>query len=132
MKEVLQINVILDRTETVTGAGGEVRMIFFHGTFSCGLGEGEVLAGGVDTQIWPAGKPGTLSARYILAGKDWEGKPFRIYVENSGVCSDAKVIRTRPVIYTDAEALQWMEQAQLVGLAEGQDENNVRIKIYKE
>lgn len=114
MKEVLQINVILDRTETVAGAGGEVRMIFFHGTFSCGLGEGEVLAGGVDTQIWPA------------------GKPFRIYVENSGVCSDAKVIRTRPVIYTDAEALQWMEQAQLVGLAEGQNENNVRIKIYKE
>lgn len=36
-----------------------------------------------------------------------------------------------PVIYTDAEELQWMEQEKLSGIVEGNGENKVRIRIYK-
>ena len=39
MEEVLRIDVVLDRMETVRGTGGEVTMILFHGNFSCDLGK---------------------------------------------------------------------------------------------
>lgn len=34
-----------------------------------------------------------------------------------------------PVINTDAEELQWMEQEKLSGIVEGNGENKVRIRI---
>lgn len=36
-----------------------------------------------------------------------------------------------PVINTDAEELQWMEQEKLSGIVEGNGENKVRIRIDK-
>ena len=51
MEEVLAIHVILDQIQSVLGAAGQVVMIRFHGTFTCSLGTGKVLPGGVDTQI---------------------------------------------------------------------------------
>lgn len=131
MQEVLRIDVILDQIETVQGAGGEVTMILFHGTFECELGSGRVLPGGVDTQIQKRGENKNLSARYILEGKDEEQKPFRIFVENNGLCTDGEALRTYPVIYTDAEELQWMEREQLSGIVEGSGENKVQIRIYR-
>ena len=131
MQEVLRIDVVLDQIETVEGAGGEITMILFHGTFSCELGSGRVLPGGVDTQVQRKGEEKSLSARYILEGKDEEQKPFRIFVENNGICKDGEVLRTNPVIYTDAEELQWMEQEKLSGIVEGGEENKVQIRIYR-
>lgn len=131
MQEVLRIDVVLDQIETVEGAGGEITMILFHGTFSCELGSGRVLPGGVDTQIQRKGEEKSLSARYILEGKDEEQKPFRIFVENNGICKDGEVLRTNPAIYTDAEELQWMEQEKLSGIVEGGEENKVQIRIYR-
>lgn len=131
MQEVLRIDVVLDRIETVQGAGGEVTMILFHGNFSCELGSGKVLPGGVDTQTQRWGEDKSLSARYILEGKDQNQKPFRIFVENNGICKEGEVLKTCPVIYTDAEELQWMEQEKLSGIVEGNGENKVRIRIYK-
>lgn len=88
MQEVLRIDVVLDRIETVQGAGGEVTMILFHGNFNCELGSGKVLPGGVDTQTQRWGEDKFLSARYILEGKDQNQKPFRIFVENNGICKE--------------------------------------------
>lgn len=131
MQEVLRIDVVLDQIETVKGAGGEVTMILFHGTFDCELGSGRVLPGGVDTQIQRWGENRSLSARYILEGIDADQKPFRIFVENNGICMEGEVLKTCPVIYTDAEKLQWMEQEKLSGIVEGSGENKVQIKIYR-
>lgn len=131
MQEVLRIDVILDRIETVRGTGGEVTMIFFHGNFSCGLGSGRVLPGGVDTQIQRQREEKSLSARYILEGEDKNQKLFRIFVENNGICKEGEVLKTCPVIYTDAEELQWMEQENLSGIVEGCGENKVQIRIYR-
>lgn len=131
MQEILRIDVVLDQIERVQGAGGEVTMIFFHGTFSCEAGTGKVLPGGIDTQIQKRGEGRSLSARYILEGQGKEHKPFRIFVENNGICVEGKPLTTYPVIYTDAKELQWMEQAELTGIVEGSGENNVRIKIYR-
>ena len=123
MEEVLRIDVVLDRMETVRGTEGEVTMILFHGNFSCDLGKGEVLPGGVDTQ--------KLSARYILQGVDKQGETFRLFVENNGVCRKKAPLITSPVIYTDRSELKWMEQEKLVGTVEGNGENKVVIKIYR-
>lgn len=131
MQEVLRIDVVLDQIETVEGAGGEITMILFHGTFSCELGSGRVLPGGVDTQVQRKGEEKSLSARYILEGKDEAQKLFRIFVENNGICKDGEALRTNPVIYTDAEELQWMEQEKLSGIVEGGEENKVQIRIYR-
>ena len=111
MEEVLRIDVVLDRMETVRGTGGEVTMILFHGNFSCDLGK--------------------LSARYILQGVDKQGENFRLFVENNGVCRKKAPLITSPVIYTDRSELKWMEQEKLVGTVEGNGENKVVIKIYR-
>ena len=131
MQEVLRIDVVLDQVETVQGAGGEAAMILFHGTFSCELGSGIVLPGGVDTQIQRTGEKRSLSARYILEGKDENQRIFRIFVENNGICTESGALKTSPVICTDAEELQWMEQEKLSGIVEGNGENKVQIRIYK-
>ncbi len=132
MKEILRIDVTLDEVEKLQGAGGEVTMICFHGSFTCDFGSGRILPGGVDTQIQKKGKDKMLSARYILEGKDAQGSPFRIFVENNGICKEGEPLLTHPVIYTDTEKLQWMEQAKMFGIVEGSGENRVRIKIYQE
>ncbi|MDE6845397.1 MAG: DUF3237 domain-containing protein [Lachnospiraceae bacterium] len=131
MQEVLRIDVLLDQVVTVQGADGEVTMILFHGTFSCELGAGRVLPGGVDTQIQRQGENKSLSARYILEGKDEKQKPFRIFVENNGICTKGETLKTCPVIYTDAEELQWMEREKLSGIVEASGENKVQIRIYR-
>lgn len=131
MQEILRIDVILDRTETVQGAGGEAVMILFHGTFSGEAGTGVVLPGGVDTQIQRRGEARSLSARYMLEGQDKNGKPFRIFVENNGICTEGEAITTHPVIYTDLKELQWLEQENLTGVVEGCGENSVQIRIYR-
>lgn len=132
MQDLLQIDVTLDQVEKVQGAGGEVTMIRFHGVFVCGLGAGKVLPGGVDMQLHKKGIDKSLSARYILEGKDREGRPFRIFVENNGVCKEDGTITTKPIIYTDAVELQWMETEKLRGTVESLGENQVRIRINKE
>ncbi|MCI8898082.1 MAG: hypothetical protein HFI58_08115 [Lachnospiraceae bacterium] len=50
-------------------------------------------------------------------------------MENTGICAESGVLKTAPVIYTDAEELQWMEQKKLSGIVEGNVENKVRIRI---
>lgn len=131
MQEVLRIDVVLDRVETVRGAAGEVTMIFFHGSFCSELGSGRVLPGGIDTQIQRQREDKSLSARYILEGKDKNQRLFRIFVENNGICKEGEALKTCPVIYTDAEELQWMEQEKLSGIVEGSGENKVQIRIYR-
>lgn len=127
----MTIHVILDQTQSVQGAGGQAVMILFQGTFTCSLGTGKVLPGGVDTQIERPGQGRTLSARYILEGQDRENRTFHIFVENNGVCGDNGRITTTPVILTDAEELQWMGREKLTGTVESDGEDGVTIKIYR-
>lgn len=130
MQELLRIDVTLDQIETVRGASGEAIMISFHGSFICALGTGRVLPGGVDTQIQKAGENQSVSARYILEGRDRKNKCFRIFVENNGISKTGEQLTTQPIVYTDAEELQWMEKEKLTGVVEGAGENQVQIKIY--
>ena len=56
----------------------------------------------------------TLSARYILEGKDAKGKPTKIFIENNGTTVNGKM-ETHPLILTDNPDLQWLETMDFVG-----------------
>ncbi len=132
MKEILTINVNLTDIYEVKGKTAEAVMINFGGDAKSEFFEGVILPGGVDTQkeFYPERR--TLSARYILEGKDMEGEKCRIFIENNGTADENKFVHeTTPRIITDSKALSWMETATLKGTLEPK-EGGVIIHIFKE
>ncbi|MCR4636768.1 MAG: DUF3237 family protein [Butyrivibrio sp.] len=127
--EILTIDVLLKEFNEVKGHKGEALMILFDGYCHSEIFDGVILNGGVDTQRQDAGSNlRTLSARYILQGKDFEGKECRIFIENNGT-SDGGRFTTTPKILTDSEALKELEDTDLVGSISGTDEEG-HIQIH--
>ena len=130
MNEILRIMVRLKETMEVTGKTGCTRMIAFTGDAEGPYFQGKILPHGVDTQKVMKGKSLQLSARYMLEGVDANGTPCRLFIENNGEeTSDG--LRTSPRIYTDSEALSWLEETCLTGSVEGCGDNQVLIRIRK-
>lgn len=128
--EVLKLHINVTGGNTVKAAKGQVNMVMFDGWCE-GVFNGKIMAGGVDTQVYPpedSGKPGTLSARYMLEGTDPSGTACKMFIENNGVFGKDGVT-TIPQIYTDSENLRYLESAELYGTLEGQ-ENGVLITIF--
>jgi len=100
-------------------------MIPFAGSVDCANFKGEVLPTGVDTQV---GKPSgrTLSARYMLVGKDLTGADCHIFIENNG---DMREPFTHPFIVTDSEALSFLNTATLLGQLDF-SAGGLTIRIY--
>jgi len=134
-EEVLTVNVKIESAYDLKNDNGDSAvMILFTGNATGKYFEGNILPGGVDTQI--IGKSGykhTLSARYMIEGKDHTGENCRIFIENNGNFGNAPegvLFRTYPKIITDSEALDFLNHALLVG--EGYPaENGVIIKIFR-
>lgn len=134
-EELFTVHVKLENTITLNNDYGDsVVMIPFTGSVTGKYFEGSVLPGGIDTQI--IGKHGdrhTMSARYMLEGKDFKGKPCKIYIENNGnIYKEQKNIlfRTYPKIITDSKALDFLSKDILIG--EGlETENGLDINIYR-
>ena len=134
-EEVLTVNVKIESAVDVKNDNGDSAvMILFTGNATGKYFEGKILPGGVDTQI--IGKSGsrhTLSARYMLEGKDHTGENCRIFIENNGNFGNAPegiLFRTYPKIITDSKALDFLNHNLLVG--EGYSaEDGVIIKIFR-
>lgn len=128
--EILTIDVLLKEFNEVKGHKGEALMILFDGYCHSEIFDGVILNGGVDTQKQDAGSNlRTLSARYILQGKDFEGKECRIFIENNGT-SDGGRFTTAPKILTDSEALKELEDTDLVGsISSTDEEGHIQIHI---
>lgn len=130
MKEVLKVNVIVDQSLQVKGSKKDVNMVLFHGDAYSEYFEGNVLPGGVDTQVCDESGRLSLSARYILKGKDMEHNDCCIFIENEGIMKqDGGVIKTTPNIITDSKCLKWMESASLTGTVEI-TEKDIVIRIF--
>lgn len=135
MEEIFTVHVKIEKTiELQNSDGDSVVMISFTGQVTGQYFQGEVLEGGVDTQV--IGKDGerhTLSARYMLLGKDHTGEVCQIYIENNGnVHKKLKdpLFRTYPKLITNSKALSFLNEDLLVG--EGMpSELGVDIKIYR-
>ncbi len=134
-EEVFTVHVKPEEPITLNNDYGDtVVMIPFTGEVTGKYFEGRVLPGGYDTQI--IGKHGdshTLSARYMLEGKDYSGEDCMIFIENNGkIYNKTKDIlfRTYPGIITNSKALEFLSKAILIG--EGiPTETGLDIKIYR-
>lgn len=71
------------------GENAEVLMIPFKGSVKSDIFTGVVEPCGVDTQIVNAAGVRHMSARYMLTGKDAQGKEAHIYIDNNGWFSEA-------------------------------------------
>jgi len=133
-EEILTVHVKIGKTIELRNSDGDsVVMILFTGHATGKYFKGIVLDGGVDTQV--IGKHGdrhTLSARYILQGRDHADQSCEIYIENSGNFNkdlNNGLFRTYPKIVTNSPALSFLNHALLVG--EGlPTESGVDIKIF--
>jgi hypothetical protein len=134
-EEVFTVHVKPGKPITLNNDYGDtVVMIPFAGSVTGKYFDGKVLSGGIDTQI--IGKHGdrhTLSARYMLKGKDYTGEPCKIFIENNGLMNKKHkdmLFRTYPKIITDSKALDFLSDDLFIGegiaTAIGLD-----IKIYR-
>ncbi|GGN94803.1 DUF3237 family protein [Saccharibacillus kuerlensis] len=134
-EEVLTVHVaIIDTVSLHNDSGDSVVMISFTGHATGKYFEGIILDGGVDTQIiGSSGERHSLSARYMLRGKDYTGQPCEIYIENNGNMNKelkSAAFRTTPKIITNSKALSFLNQDLLIG--EGLPaEAGVDIRIYR-
>lgn len=131
MGEVLTINVQITGMSGMERKEGNVNMICFAGSSNCRNFQGNIMDGGVDTQVLRADGSGTLSARYLMEGMDCDGKPCKLYVENNGKLDENGNITTIPKILTNSSALKWLETAELSGTVEGAGEGKILIRIYE-
>lgn len=125
-KEVLTIKIDITGSNEVKGKTGTAVMISFNGTADCELFHGKTGSEGIDTQMEWYGSVRTLSARYVLEGIDYTGKECHIFVENNGEIIDG-VITTAPKIFTDSEALAFLETAKLQGTASWSPQLTIHI-----
>lgn len=133
LEEVLTININIDPNQICNVKAGErsVNMIPFGGQAEGKYFSGKVLAGGVDTQkyVQKQGQQmpdGTLSARYMLQGKDQEGNACKIFIENNGKFGEEF---THPVVITDSPALSFLNTAELKGKLDFSNQQLV-IRIF--
>lgn len=134
-EEVLTVHVKIEKTVELRNPDGDsVMMISFTGRATGKYFEGVVLDGGVDTQIiGGSGDRHSLSARYMLQGRDYTGQPCEVYIENNGDAGKklkTALFRTYPKIITNSKALAFLNSDILIG--EGfPAESGVDIKIYR-
>ena len=131
---VLSIDVLCETVYRVEGSCGDANMVLFSGKAEHPNFTGVVLPGGCDTQKRD-GNTVSMSARYMLQGKDCDGQDCHIFIENNGSFllppTDA-IIKTVPTVRTDSKALAWLETAVLSGTVTPKGENRVFIEIFAE
>lgn len=134
MEKLFEINVRITAFNQVKTEKTCVNFINFDGDCSAPFFQGSILPGGVDTQKFEEGKPGTLSARYILKGKDAGGRETCLFIENNGIFKEDGSIETEPKILCDNEELAPLFAGRLSGRIREVDcpeHNRIVIEIYK-
>ncbi len=112
--EVLRIKINIIGQNELGAKKNYFNMLMFEGECNCEYFKGKTLGGAVDTQHYFGEGIGTYSARYMLEGVDIEGKPCKIFVQNDGK-HEHGFLPSTPKVYTDSEALHWLEETELVG-----------------
>lgn len=126
MRLLLTIHVTLTGSCTVNNGTNGVVMLPFIGSAEGDFFTGEILGTGVDTQRIENDQLISLSARYMLEGKDYTGKECKIFIENNGSSLDNCV----PTLVTDSQALADWQQADLVSKVTP-TEKGVTVRIYE-
>lgn len=133
---ILEIQIETDPSGSVELESelGHVKMIPFKGIVTGSIFTGVVEPCGVDTQITNQNEVRHMSARYMLTGRDKDGRDCHIYIENNGWFTDGarpKPFKTVPTFITDSNALApFLHRNQFIG--EGmRDEGGLWIRFYE-
>lgn len=110
MKLLLTIHVTLFNPCSVNDGVKGVVMIPFTGHAEGDYFNGDIVGTGVDTQMIERDQLVSLSARYMLAGRDHTGEECRIFIENNGSSLEHCI----PTLVTDSIALASWQQASLI------------------
>ncbi len=135
MEKLFDINVRITGFNQVKTDSTTVNFITFDGDCKAQFFTGKILEGGVDTQKFEKGKPGTLSARYIIKGKDSKGWDTSLFIENNGFVNEEGSIETSPFILCDNDELAPLFSKKLTGRIKNVDcpeKNRIIIEIYTE
>ena len=125
MIKLFDIYVDITDTISVKGKLHDVCMLSFTGEARGRYFNGKVIGTGFDTQYSSKDGHMVLSARYMLEGKDIDGKECRCFIENNGSFGDGFI----PKIVTDSLALSEFEGAELKAEIETK-ENGVIVSIF--
>ena len=130
MIEILTIAITILGSTTVEGPNQRINMVGFTGSASGPYFTGKTVDGGMDTQTFKktGGQVGggSLSARYILKGKDQSGQECKIFIENNGNFADEY---THPICVTDCKSLEALNKDDLKGKLDMQG-GGLTIRIY--
>lgn len=127
-EEILTVYVKIDECVTVEGRVQTIVLVNFSGYAKSKYFSGKILHGAVDTQAYFKGGSGSLSARYVLEGKDFKGNKCSIFIENNGNTDSPY---TTPKITADSAELAWLEESELRGTIESVDDAQIIIHIFK-
>lgn len=113
---------------------GHVKMIPFDGTVKGEIFNGIIEPCGVDTQVTNQAGVRHMSARYMLTGKDNEGKDCHIYLENNAWFTNGERPKpwiSTPKFITDSKKLApYLHRNQFIGEGERVKEG-LRIRYYE-
>ena len=123
---LLTIQVLCQEAICVEGQSRNIIMIPFTCTASGPYFNGQVIGPAVDTQKRHKDGSGTLSARYMLEGKDAQGRACRVFIENQG----SKDTGFKPMVVTDSPLLAPWETADLYATVVGAP-GGVTVTIYQ-
>lgn len=127
-EEILTIRVVITRCEPVKKGDVNTCDVYFTGYCDTGYFRGAIVPEGCDRQEYMEGKPPKLRAEYTLLGNDANGENCSIHIVNQRVGDE-----WRPVITTQAPALEWLNHADLTAVLEfGKGELTVRVFALKE
>lgn len=130
-KEVFTIYMQNTEKYTVNGSTCDVEMQYFDAE-----ADGEYFQGGLIRQnessiVTKKYKDGnTVSCgRYILKGKDKEGKDCTVFIEDNSIEYTADRIITKPTIITDNSELSFLQTADIQGRIEDEGNGNRELHI---
>ena len=131
---ILEVHVELDPAgiTELDSEIGHVTMIPFSGTVQGPLFSGIVEPCGVDTQVTNCSDVRHMSARYMLTGKDADGRDCHIYVENNGWFTGTPSLpfTTVPTFITDHKGLRELLSRPFIGKG-FVEEDGLHIRFYE-
>jgi hypothetical protein len=138
-KEKLVLELLVetypDRIVEMDSELGHVKMIPFGGTVQSDFFNGIIEPCGVDTQVTNQAGVRHMSARYMLTGKDSDGKDCHIYLENNAYFTNGERPKpwiSAPTFITDSAKLApYLHRNQFIGEGMREEDGYLHIRYYE-
>ncbi len=128
LEKIMSVDVRITNCSSVCFEDKSVCMLGFEGSAQSEYFEGEILPFACDTQKYSDSSK-SLSARYMLKGRDLTGNECSIFIENNAQLSSGELVTT-PSFLTDSPLLSGFASSELEGRLKD-TEQGVEVEIYE-